>query len=110
MSPITPGAAAVMTCDHEHCAAQANGHGISPIRARAAAATPSGWRDAIVAAVDAGGWIALHLLETDELRWAWNHGEVGVGIGSPVAVHEVYHVLAVGAARFSLRVQPAQAA
>ncbi|KQX07513.1 hypothetical protein ASC59_07150 [Leifsonia sp. Root1293] len=96
----------VMTCVSPACATQGAGHAISPIRERAANATPSKWRDAFVAHVDADGWIAVDLFDTGERVWAWHHEDLtsSVNIGQPIALHAVYDVLALGEARFSLLV------
>jgi hypothetical protein len=110
MSNLKPGVPAVMTCSgdggHHACDASAPGHAISPIRERAAIATPSKWRDALVAHVDAEGWVALDLFDTDERLWAWHHEALTahLSVGQPVAVHSVYDVLSIGRTRLSLLV------
>ncbi|TFV99675.1 hypothetical protein [Orlajensenia leifsoniae] len=109
MSNLKPGVPQIMTCVSETCGAHAQGHAISPIRERAANATPSKWRDAFVAHVDADGWIAVDLFDTGERLWAWHHDDLtaSVSIGQPVALHAVYDVLSVGSARLSVLVTAA---
>ncbi|MET0974246.1 MAG: hypothetical protein ABWX82_01090 [Leifsonia sp.] len=111
MSNLKPGVAGVMTCavGHAACDAHASGHAISPIRERAALATPSKWRDALVVGVDADGWIAVDLFDTDERVWAWHHEDLtdSIRVGQPVALHGVYDVLAAGSVRLSVLVATA---
>lgn len=109
MSAITPGVQQVMTCATPAgiCDEHGAGHELSAIRARAAAATPSKWRDAVVVSAESTGWISLELFETGERVRAWNHARLDASVvGSPVALHEVYAVLAVGASRLSVLVAP----
>ena len=109
MSNLKPGVQQVMTCVSETCETHGAGHAISPIRERAANATPSKWRDAFVAHVDADGWIAVDLFETDERVWAWHHDDLTarVSVGQPVALHAVYDVLSIGQTRVSVLVAAA---
>lgn len=108
MSSVKPGVQDVMRCHTrgEGCSHTGAGHSLSPLQRRVAAATPSKWRDALVVTVASGGWIALELLETAETVWAWNHGELAasVTVGSPVALHAVYHTLAIGSERVNVLV------
>lgn len=93
----------------ETCSGSAPGHALPLIQQRVSAATPSKWRDAIVTAVTGTGWIALTALEDHARIWVWNHADLGsaAGIGDPVALHDVYHVLAIGAERVNVLVAPA---
>ncbi|CAN5521019.1 hypothetical protein BH10ACT4_BH10ACT4_06260 [soil metagenome] len=110
MSNPTPPVIAPMLC-HSHgesCTSAAAGHAVSAIRERVTAATPSKWRDGIVVGAPesdgaGGSWIGIDLLDTVDTTWVWNHGDLGaVPIGEPVALHELYDTLAIGATRLSV--------
>ncbi len=96
---------AACMCDHgDTCSSFAAGHALHLIQARLAAATPSDWVDAIVDAADArSGFLILRTL-TGEAIALWNGvGAAGrVSAGTPVALHERYHVLAIGSERFNV--------
>lgn len=94
----------VMTCESASCASHGDGHALSAIRLRAAAATPSKWVDAIVADVEPTGWVAIDLFDEGERVHVWHHDALGLQAGTPVALHSVYRVLAVGRARLSVSV------
>lgn len=122
MTNQTPGVRNVMQCDGlraESCHNHGAGHELLAIQARVIAATPSKWRDGIVQQVTHDGWIAVTLLEsasnttqvssaqdintaqvdaTEATVWLWNHADrVDVlPVGTPVAVHSIYHALAIG--------------
>ncbi len=107
MSKLTPRVVAPMLCAHstgETCTSSAAGHTVSAIRERVTAATPSKWRDGIVAHATSGNWIGIDLLESPDTVWVWNHADLGatVAIGEPVALHELYDTLAIGATRISV--------
>lgn len=93
-------------CDHgDVCSSFAPGHALHLIQSRLAAATPSDWADAVVEHADpASGVILVRGLADDAPIALWN----GAGAarlltpGTPVAVHERYHVLAVGRERFNV--------
>lgn len=86
------------------CTSIAPGHGIHLIQSRLAAANPTAWVDAIVETVHEGsGVIALRTLEGEEvLLWNAAGASDAVAVGAPVSLHERYHVLAVGTARFNV--------
>jgi hypothetical protein len=92
-------------CDNgDSCTSFAPGHALHLIQSRLAAATPAEWVDAIVDAADRrSGFVLLHTLAGDVIA-VWNGaGAAGlVSAGTPVALHERYHVLAVGRARFNV--------
>jgi hypothetical protein len=92
-------------CEHgDTCTSFAPGHALHLIQARLAAATPSDWADAIVEAADArSGFVIVRTLTGDAVA-LWNGtGAAGaVAVGTPVALHERYHVLAVGGERFNV--------
>jgi hypothetical protein len=101
MTNLTPGVQNVMQCDGLHldgCASQAAGHELLPLQARVLAATPSQWRDGVVRGVTADGWIAIAPLDGADTVWVWNHTDrvASLPLGTPVAVHGVYHALAIG--------------
>lgn len=112
MSNTTPPVTAPMLCAHRpgnSCVSPAAGHAVSAIRERVTAATPSKWRDGIVSRVSlssgtGGSWVGIDLLDGTGTVWAWNHADLGatVSIGEPVALHELYDTLAIGATRLSI--------
>jgi hypothetical protein len=77
---------------------------LSFMQRRLAAATPSKWRDAIVAEVTARGDVRLALVDDGlELVVRQHSGYAGaIRAGDPVAVHPVYNVLAIGQNWFAL--------
>ncbi|GAA5209359.1 hypothetical protein [Microbacterium kyungheense] len=96
---------AVCMCDHgDACSSFAPGHALHLIQARLAAATPSDWADAIVADADArSGFVIVRTLAGDEIAlWNGTGAAEAAAPGTPVALHERYHVLAVGARRFNV--------
>lgn len=99
------GPAECMCREGESCTAFAPGHAVHLIQARLASATPSWWVDAIVAAVDpAAGTLVLRTLADAAPILVWNGAGAArdLAIGSPVAVHERYHVLADGPRWFNV--------
>jgi hypothetical protein len=112
MPSTTPPVTASMLCAHstgESCSSEASGHAVSAIRERVTAATPSRWRDGIIVRVSSAGetggsWIGVDLLDATDTVWAWNHADLGIAgsIGEPVALHELYDTLAIGATRVSV--------
>ncbi|MFT4233958.1 MAG: hypothetical protein QM607_02995, partial [Microbacterium sp.] len=60
---------------------------------------------AIAGAVDADGWLELFSLEGASFARIWHHEHLDqhVAPGEPVALHEAYHVLAVGDAWLNVR-------
>ncbi|MDM4762655.1 hypothetical protein QT381_06510 [Galbitalea sp. SE-J8] len=82
------------------CRSGRAGHGVMAIQERVASASPSAWRDAIVAAVHADGTAELaHLDGSAEI--VWHHAHV-FAVGEPVAVHPIAGLLAIGGARVSV--------
>jgi hypothetical protein len=94
------------TCDHGMmaCADDRPGHAMTLLRLRLAASTPRGWADAVVGLIAEGGWVQLRLWETGEERWVWHHAALTGSLheGDPVALHEVYSVLAIGLDRLNV--------
>jgi hypothetical protein len=132
MTNLTPGVRNVMHCDilpGETCLGHGDGHELLPLQERVIAATPSKWRDAIVRSVSAEGWIAVDLIdppadcaaqpdpaqpvsaqpvttqhEGTRTLWLWNHTDrvATLPVGTPVAVHAIYHALAIGTNRVNV--------
>ncbi|WP_210506098.1 hypothetical protein [Naasia sp. SYSU D00057] len=95
----------VGTCDHGMlCVDDRPGHAMTLLRLRLSASTPRGWADAVVAEAGEGGWVRLQLWEDGEERWVWHHASLADSLhaGDPVALHEAYSVLAVGADRYNV--------
>ena len=112
MTKLTPPVTDAMLCrrsEAECCMSPAAGHVVSAIRERVTAATPSKWRDGIVVHAPSsrgigGSWIGIGLLDSPDTVWLWNHAnfDKAVSIGLPVALHELYDTLAIGATRVSV--------
>ncbi|WP_460773380.1 hypothetical protein [Microbacterium sp. GXF7504] len=108
--PIRPvpvrSAAECMCHDGGRCTSYDPGHALHLIQARLAAATPSEWTDGIVVATDpergtvtVRGWD-----DAVETVYANSAGAAdAASVGTPVAVHARYRVLAVGRSRFNVR-------
>jgi len=74
-----------------------DGYVLHPIARQAAVSTPSHWRDAFVVSASEDGWIELAGFAGDALRcWHFDDLREVLTVGSPVAVHTLYGVLAVG--------------
>jgi len=101
------------------CADNGPGHGLNFIQLRIASATRSRWRDAIVQETTDEGWIALAPLGNDtagsgtagndvdrgsNIVWVWHHADLTdtIRVGDPVALHDLYNVLAAGQGRFNV--------
>jgi hypothetical protein len=109
MTNLTPGVHEVMQCERapgDSCLSRSAGHAMHALQERVTSATPSRWRDGIVSHVTAGGWIGIDLLETGETVWVWNHADrtASVAAGQPVALHALYHALAIGQERINVLV------
>lgn len=86
------------------CMVEAPGHAVGFMQRRIADASPRHWRDGIVESVSVDGWVRVRTLIDDESVSIWNHAHLGstVATGSPVALHALYNVLAVGAERVNV--------
>lgn len=86
------------------CVSDRPGHGLHAMQERLAAVTASKWIDAIVVAVDADGFATLAEFSGTGVHRVWHHDgfEGGLAAGDPVALHELYGVLARGQQRFSV--------
>ena len=97
---------ATCMCDYGGaCDSFAPGHALHLIQARLAAATPSDWSDVVVEASDPrSGVIIVRSVADDEPVALWNGAGAAAhaSAGTPVALHERYHVLAVGRTRFNV--------
>jgi hypothetical protein len=86
----------------EMCVHDRAGHGLGALQLRLARATPRGWVDALVAAVDGDGWISLVLWESGDVERVWHHSEAALAVGAPVSFHGRYGVLTSGALQISV--------
>lgn len=97
---------AACMCDHgDVCSSYAPGHALHLIQSRLASATPSDWADAIVESADASSGVIVVRAFSDAAPIAlWNGAGAARALapGTPVALHERYHVLAVGGERFNI--------
>jgi hypothetical protein len=86
------------------CRSDRPGHGLHAMQERLAVTTASKWIDAIVTAVDGEGFATLAEFGGESVRRVWHHDAFAgaLAVGEPVALHEVYGVLARGATRFSV--------
>ena len=98
---------AACMCDHgDVCSSFAPGHALHLIQSRLASATPSDWSDAIVESADAAtGVIVVRTLSDAAPVALWSAAGAAADLapGAPVALHERYHVLAVGRERFNVQ-------
>lgn len=104
-SPLPVREAAACMCEHgDVCSSFAPGHALHLIQARLAAATRTGWADALVSVADrASGVIRVTTLDGETLS-LWNAGGAALEVepGQPVAVHTTWDVLAIGALRYNV--------
>lgn len=84
------------------CVHDRAGHGLGALQLRLARATPGGWADALVTAVDEDGWISLELWESGGVERVWHHAEAALAVGAPVSLHTRYGVLTSGALQISV--------
>jgi len=96
--------AACMCAEGGSCSSYAPGHALHLIQARLSSATPTEWLDAVIESVDAErGDVVLRPLDGSAPIVLWN----GAGaasravVGTPVALHARYDVLAIGRERFN---------
>ncbi|MFE1645368.1 hypothetical protein [Microbacterium sp. P01] len=93
-------------CIHgEPCSTFAPGHAVHLIQARLASATPGEWVDAVVGSTHADGSLTVHAVSegTPTVVWSGAGAARAVEVGTPVALHERYHVLAVGRTWFNVQ-------
>ena len=105
--PVEVRERAACMCDHgDVCSSFAPGHALHLIQSRLAAATPSDWADAFVESADASTGVIVVRTFADSARvalWSAAGAAIDLAPGSPVALHERYHVLAVGRERFNIQ-------
>jgi len=82
-----------------------DGNELHPIIRRAALATASQWVDALVVRADADGHVSLVRLDDGAPESRWHHDDLSGVLtpGTPVALHSVYGVLALGDSLVSVR-------
>jgi len=104
-SPLQVRERAACMCDHgDVCSSFAPGHALHLIQARLASATPTEWVDGIVEAADAvaGALVVRDLDGAAHTLWNGSGAALEAGVGTPVALHRRYHVLAVGRTQFNV--------
>lgn len=85
------------------CGADTPGHTLSFLQQRLAAASPRQWRDSVVEQTSADGWLTLRTVDDSLAVLVWNHAGFGdLESGTPVAVHSLYNVLAIGSERLNV--------
>jgi hypothetical protein len=92
-------------CAEGACTSGRAGHSVLPIQERVAAASPTGWRDALVGRTDSRGWIELVLLGDDRTLWVWSHQSGAIRRGTPVALHRAAGVASVPGGTVSVLVR-----
>jgi hypothetical protein len=98
------GSTACMCRTGADCTSFEPGHAVHLIQARLASATPTGWVDALVEAVDAvAGTLVVRTVLDERPVLLGNPGAArALAIGTPVALHDRYHVLADGGRWFNV--------
>lgn len=100
---LTPTRSVTHDCNGAvECMVEAPGHAVGLMQQRISAASPSLWRDFVATDASADGWVRLTSVDGSESVSVWNHSDLGIDAGSPVALHSRYNVLAVSAARFNV--------
>jgi hypothetical protein len=92
--------AACMCAVGQDCSTFAPGHALHLIQARLASSTPTEWVDAVVESVEPGaGVVVVRRLDDGAPFSVWTAADAASlpAAGTPVALHERYHVLAEGA-------------
>jgi hypothetical protein len=95
----------VGVCEHARmCADGLPGHELTFMRLRLAGAARRGWVDAVVRRVTHDGRLELEPWNGGAPFTVWHHADLTatLPVGSPVAVHAEYGVLASGSARISV--------
>jgi hypothetical protein len=80
-------------CAEGACTSGRAGHTVLPIQQRVAAASPTGWRDALVDRTDVRGWTELVMLSDARRVWVWSHRSGAIRQGTPVALHRAAGVV-----------------
>jgi hypothetical protein len=89
--------------DGNDCSSLRPGHDLHPMQERLSRIAASRWVDAVVIAAHADGLVELVDLDGGTRR-VWHHEGLHrrLAAGDPVALHDVYDVLARGEDRFSV--------
>ncbi|WP_439594173.1 hypothetical protein [Microbacterium sp.] len=96
--------AACMCATGGTCSSYAPGHALHLIQTRLASATPTEWVDGVVSAADAArGEVVVAPLDGGAAITVWSAGGAAsiAVVGTPVAIHGRYDVLAIGRERFN---------
>jgi hypothetical protein len=108
MSLRTPRPHTVHTvCEHgDMCVDDRAGHAVTLLRARLAHLAPQGWVDAQVRAARPDGVIELERWTDGSVVRAWNHADLteALPLGSIVALHDAYGILAAGDHRYNVAI------
>lgn len=77
------------------CQSYRFGHHVHFIHGNRLGETPWGWRDAVVTALAAKGWIDVAYVAEESAAHLWHHRDLTgeIGVGAPVRVHERYPAL-----------------
>ncbi|WP_311258661.1 hypothetical protein [Microbacterium sp. WCS2018Hpa-9] len=105
LSPLSVRERSACMCRHGFaCSSFEAGHALHLIQARIASATPSEWADAIVehADVSTGDLIVRTLDGTTHTLWNASSAALEAPVGTPIALHARYGVLAVGRTQFNV--------
>lgn len=95
MSHRDGSASACILGSYDCCQSFHPGHNMHWIHARHVGESPWGWRDGVVSAADAAGFVAVeYVLESGRVE-AWHHSRIvgNLAKGKPVRVHEGYRTL-----------------
>lgn len=95
-----------MLCDSSACTDDRPGHAMTMMRLRLSAVSPRGWVDAVLSDSSEDGRLELTEWRTGYVREVWHHRDLAAALplGSPVALHAAYSVLAVGGHRYNVAI------
>lgn len=84
----------IQQCISDPCRSRHPGHRLHEIQAELTEGSPWGWRDGVVTAVD-GQWLHITYRVEQGRPRVWCHAPLGTDfpIGTPVRLHERFHVL-----------------
>lgn len=105
LSPSTVRERSACMCHRgDACSSHSPGHALHLIQARLASATPSEWVDAVVEHADpVSGDVVVRTLDgAAHALWNAAGAALEAPIGTPVALHVRYGVLAVGRTQFNV--------
>lgn len=107
LSPLSVRERSACMCRHGFaCSSFAAGHALHLIQARISSATSAEWADAIVEHADAiTGELSVRTLDgTAHVLWNASGAALEAPVGTPIALHVRYGVLAVGRTQFNVAV------